>query len=109
MDDINYNTQEREGNLNFDYHTHGVDLEGRPSNAMQTQTLIMPYSERPGSQTLQNNNEDLDGQRSSPAHDHSLNDDNEVDHRFMSEENEQNRKENEEDKDDEESKVKNSN
>lgn len=81
MDDINYHTQDRE-NLNYDSHTHGVDGEGRHSNAMQTQTLIMPYTENnPSTENREEFRPDgvpviIPGE--------SIND-NDVDHRFLSE------------------------
>lgn len=109
VDDINYNTQEKEGN-NFEYRMQGIDLERRPSNAMQTQTLILPYSERLESNFHQNNVEDLDEEVNPTPVNQSFND-NKVDHWFHSEEDKQEHKErgdkgitNKEDKEDKEDK-----
>lgn len=90
MDDINYHTQDRE-NQNFDYNTLGVDQEGRPSNAMQTQTLIMPYTENHHS--TENRDDGSPSQIRSPHLDaqESIND-GEVDHRFLSDDEEERKK-----------------
>lgn len=89
IDDMNYNTQDKEYNQNFDNNTLGVEIEGRPSNAMQTQTLIMPFSERDAAA----NNQDVSDEILHNRDDQSLNEENEVDHRFESEEDVNNKKE----------------
>ena len=59
LEEENYHTQDKLYNQNFDNNTLGVDQEGRPSNAMQTQTLIMPFSERQRSDNGSIRNEDI--------------------------------------------------
>jgi len=59
LEEENYHTQDKLYNQNFDNNTLGVDQEGRPSNAMQTQTLIMPFSERQRSDNGSIRNEDM--------------------------------------------------
>jgi hypothetical protein len=95
IDDINYNTQDRDFNhQNSLYHTLGNDLENRPSNAMQTQTLIMPYSEQANPQTIQHQDEGLSSNRRASNHVRSSRQENDdVDHRFSSEEDQVNEKE----------------
>jgi len=82
---MNYNTQDKDYNQNFENNELGSYVERRPSIAMQTQTLIMPYSERQGSGN--NLDESQENMENSPL-DQNINNEQEVDHRFESEEDE---------------------
>ena len=94
IEDVNYNTQDRDYVQQQNYHTLGHDND-RPS-AMQTQTLILPYNDIPNSNTIQANSVHHE-QSSQNEQSHRGNRPNEqdVDHRFSSEEDEPHRNQSE--------------
>lgn len=87
IEDVNYNTQDRDFVQHQNYHTLGHENE-RPSG-MQTQTLILPYNDVPISSTIQPNAErhDQSSQNEQSQRGRSPNEQ-DVDHRFSSEEDE---------------------
>ncbi|CAI2379799.1 unnamed protein product [Moneuplotes crassus] len=89
IDDINYNTQDRD-QQNYDFQTQGAGREGRNNNAMQTQTLILPFTENHHSSDSRNDDSRRNS-RDSPDEVNSIND-SEVDHRFLSDDEEENKK-----------------
>lgn len=84
MDESNFRTQDRE-NLHQTsvYHTLGHDTENRQN--LQTQTLVLPYSERNNTvqaSSRQNNHQESEEPSQRSAH---FREGNDVDHRFSSE------------------------
>jgi hypothetical protein len=87
IEDVNYNTQDRDFVQHQNYHTLGHEND-RPS-AMQTQTIILPYNDIPVNNTIQPN---VDHYEESSQNEQSQRERNpneqDVDHRFSSEEDE---------------------
>jgi hypothetical protein len=105
VDDMNYKTHDRDNTRPVNYNTVANDNENdRPSNSMLTQTLVLPYSDiRPAPNTIQPNaaNNEQSSQNEQSHRAPNLNDQ-DVDHRFSSEEDENNRSDNNNRSDDKE-------
>lgn len=81
----NYKTQDKDApNVTSAYHSLGHETENR--NPLHTQSLVLPYSDRNHARTIQHRAEGLAGNSVDSDQENSPQREQEVDHRFESEE-----------------------
>lgn len=81
----NYKTQDKDApNVTSAYHSLGHETENR--NPLHTQSLVLPYSDRNHARTIQHRADELVGSSGDSDPENSARREQEVDHRFESEE-----------------------